>query len=1052
MKSTYRLGRREIRVAPKHNKTLHVAVRSSWDGCPYTIFMDVPCKGHPEAATVQYKPLGLPHYSSTTFESSTDPSQKLGKRKSLRLRPTEHDYALPSTPLSEAARQPDRPDIRPRASKMSLFSLFSKPKVEKLRGYAEQGLDASTLSHSRGSNVVDRPRKNHAERVRDADAQSIRSRPFSPKPSMRSRRPTATETASTNAQGSTVRPFDPPPLFQVWPQAIKYATLVVSNVAPENAHRTTRPQLSSAAFSASSAHIPTLSGPHSRASVDASRVVRSAMSYMASGGVVPGYSLSKKIIVLVTSGYVLQYAGEGPSDRLPERTVQLGKDSAAYASDLIPGKHHVLQISQTVEQPATEIPASNSFLSRIGLRNQKPRQVAPQFLLVMSGPEELNEWMTAVRQGIEGHGGKRARSDSSTSRPKTSQGAGVDLKRHPSQSHRYQVRRDPEKPCPIPVSIPNISPMFTSFNLPADEESASTQPSDLGDKTAVSDSKADERLVQHHASTTPATESDATTTRPASSRAPSFSSSTATSIEQQLDKLRDSAHLSHASTAATSLTAASRANSVASSPCEPHGDNGEPVAEPHFRSLASYNLAKRRSAIPLSLQDTGIPLSTASGQSPEKRLTMFTQAIDSPTMGSITSPTESSSPHKGRRLSAAKSAPDLKAKADRTSKHTPPIPLAPSDGTGERPESFLADLPDPTTWGKQASPSQRSSTVPFPALDVSAAQAQKKSSSPVKSSSPTSRPLRSGSNSFSRPLRPSNTEMPVADFSERPPAEGLNEKAMSSAPTILTSVAKGDSTSRASIDASTLQARQSSNIAPANTSAKRTSSSRLSLFPTSMAGPFDNSPISANPRDSHNPTTGLAVYVQATPNGARLARPASLQVRSSHAPFLASMRTCSAPNTAQVRTATTVPIRSLKPSRSVATMQRANTTKDVAAASPDMNAIAMPVDHLTPLPPRTSSSALHAFSASRGPRTRASLPQMDFGVSLVGLGPPAPPPSVPLPAIPSGSRPQSPEVLRRPKSVLHPRRPAGAAFGESFGRARSSTASGLGIQQAGESS
>lgn len=43
-------------------------------------------------------------------------------------------------------------------------------------------------------------------------------------------------------------------------------------------------------------------------------------------------SLSKadwiqKIFVLVTSGYLLQYSGEGSFDRLPEKMMQLGKDS-----------------------------------------------------------------------------------------------------------------------------------------------------------------------------------------------------------------------------------------------------------------------------------------------------------------------------------------------------------------------------------------------------------------------------------------------------------------------------------------------------------------------------------------------------------------------------------------------------------------------------------------------------------------------------------------------------------------------------------------------------
>jgi len=51
---------------------------------------------------------------------------------------------------------------------------------------------------------------------------------------------------------------------------------------------------------------------------------------------------TEKIYVLVTSGYLMQYAAEGPFDRIPEKMLQLSKDSVVFASDAIPGELFVL--------------------------------------------------------------------------------------------------------------------------------------------------------------------------------------------------------------------------------------------------------------------------------------------------------------------------------------------------------------------------------------------------------------------------------------------------------------------------------------------------------------------------------------------------------------------------------------------------------------------------------------------------------------------------------------------------------------------------------------
>lgn len=121
------------------------------------------------------------------------PTRSLSKRKSLRARPDElldQQHDIPPLPLRTRASQPE---LRPRPSKMSLFSLFSKPKVEKLRGYAESGLDGPprALSHS----VAPTLRKGS---IQDGEAELTRTRPTTSKSySTRASRMTTREPLST---------------------------------------------------------------------------------------------------------------------------------------------------------------------------------------------------------------------------------------------------------------------------------------------------------------------------------------------------------------------------------------------------------------------------------------------------------------------------------------------------------------------------------------------------------------------------------------------------------------------------------------------------------------------------------------------------------------------------------------------------------------------------------------------------------------------------------------------------------------------------------------
>lgn len=122
-----------------------------------------------------------------------------------------------------------------------------------------------------------------------------------------------------------------------------------------------------------------------------------------------------KIFVLVTSGYLLQYAGDGHFDRMPEKMLRLGPSSAAFATDAIPGRHWVVRVSSTAEADGTPAPESRSLFSKLPFRIE--RRNASNLLMVFESAEVMEAWITTLRGEIERLGGKKNLSE--TGRPKT---------------------------------------------------------------------------------------------------------------------------------------------------------------------------------------------------------------------------------------------------------------------------------------------------------------------------------------------------------------------------------------------------------------------------------------------------------------------------------------------------------------------------------------------------------------------------------------------------------------------------------------------------------
>lgn len=117
-----------------------------------------------------------------------------------------------------------------------------------------------------------------------------------------------------------------------------------------------------------------------------------------------------KIYILVTAGYLLQYTGDGAIDRMPEKVLRLGKSSAAFATDMIPGRHWVLQVSATTEDDGISLTDSRSLLSKLSFRASEKR-LTSNMLMVFNSAEDMDDWMTSLRAMIERLGGRRSLSE-----------------------------------------------------------------------------------------------------------------------------------------------------------------------------------------------------------------------------------------------------------------------------------------------------------------------------------------------------------------------------------------------------------------------------------------------------------------------------------------------------------------------------------------------------------------------------------------------------------------------------------------------------------------
>ena len=326
------------------------------------------------------------------------------------------------------------PNLKRRSSRFGLSSLFSRSKP-----IASEGLQEKLGVQWECDESVGTITSADAARSRKYDPQTLSPESQSP-PKVDFPATPLRNRASKSALGSrssfkrettsrSSNVWEPPPLFQAYPQSVRHATLRTPTISAETILRLNVERNSSLNQRRDSytPEVNTLKVPKEK------KLRRPSTLDVLSKG-----DWTDKTFILVTSGYVLQYAGQGLFDRLPEKVMPLSKESAAFASDAIPGKPYVLQVSQVSnEDGSLDTEASRSMFKGLGLRSQMKRP-APNFLLVFESPEELSVWMAAVRKEIQALGGKTCRPDEF--RKSTELERVQELHQRPSQ--RYLVVRD----------------------------------------------------------------------------------------------------------------------------------------------------------------------------------------------------------------------------------------------------------------------------------------------------------------------------------------------------------------------------------------------------------------------------------------------------------------------------------------------------------------------------------------------------------------------------------------------------------------------------------
>ncbi|KAL4910085.1 hypothetical protein BDW74DRAFT_48048 [Aspergillus multicolor] len=411
-----------------------------------------------------------PLHLQTNF--SRPNSQIVNVASPLKQRPRPSDYENGKTervPLQSA-------HVKRQSSRSSLRQIFSREKhgrkldarlsgIEEVQDPVSQASTEEEAPLSPTPDDCDTPRAVPGSAAPAAPTTSFSTTP--PRSKLQSKQRTKTDEEDNTPVEDVA--WKPPPLFKAYPQGLKHATLaspILSSDSIMRLHATYKAREASLRDNDQQASQPANEAPVEEPTARKKKLDKEKQKYLrALSENVENGEWTQKIYVIATSGYILQYPGDGKHDRLPEKMLLLGPKSVAFASDAIPGKHWVLQVSQGSEEDSGANPAETArpLLSRFGFHRSHARRLARNLLLVFSDPEEMSSWLLAVRAQIEARGGKKYVTEKVYDE-------GMESQLRTTPSMRQMVKRDPNRFSAVYLQ-PRQSMVFEDKESSAGEQS-----------------------------------------------------------------------------------------------------------------------------------------------------------------------------------------------------------------------------------------------------------------------------------------------------------------------------------------------------------------------------------------------------------------------------------------------------------------------------------------------------------------------------------------------------------------------------------------------------
>ncbi|KAI4723130.1 hypothetical protein E4T48_00384 [Aureobasidium sp. EXF-10727] len=280
--------------------------------------------------------------------------------------------------------------------KSSLFSLFSRPRVERQKGFNESGYAVTPIIEPGRATPSPDPIQRVPSLSSTNGPHALYPRPSTSLSIHEDRRTLARSRTTTSSD--YVREQDEtlnlPTLFDIYSDSSKVA--IAQAIDESGQSRLTRPRKSNASHI-----IPAHFHEERRGSVESIKGEHKSQSRSGRNSLTQG-PFQRKIFALSNDGIILQYPEKGGGERLPERALQLSPESVAFACDLVPGRPYVLQVDQkpTAIPEQHMAPSQTSLLTKIGLKDNLPRLGEHSILIILDTAEELTSWMNAVRKQI----------------------------------------------------------------------------------------------------------------------------------------------------------------------------------------------------------------------------------------------------------------------------------------------------------------------------------------------------------------------------------------------------------------------------------------------------------------------------------------------------------------------------------------------------------------------------------------------------------------------------------------------------------------------------